>query len=175
MHQLLLVTTRADQYKSTEDAREKVFAQLENDQSFCGTGGRFGGPIADWFVIGGRWSGELVKPESYTDDVKKIYNIDDDFISESEINKQKKALEKYWTSFGNKLPEPLFRDPYIEYGYDDDCLLITPDIYQRFLLDYVGQSEAYTLGNCTFIDLEYDAVSPQFIGKKYLIVVDYHN
>ena len=61
MHYRLFVTLDAKGHKilNSEDARNKVYGMLHNDDSFCGEGGRFGSPVCDWFVIGGRWSGEL--------------------------------------------------------------------------------------------------------------------
>ncbi len=59
MHSRLLVTCNKDHAGTSQEAREYVYDALLNDSSFVGDGGRFGAPVADWFVIGGRWSGEL--------------------------------------------------------------------------------------------------------------------
>ena len=61
MHYQMLVTTSRPDSATSEDARCTVYDALLNDDSFCGTGGRFGSPLCDWFVIGGRWSGLLAK------------------------------------------------------------------------------------------------------------------
>jgi len=53
MHHLMLVTLSLDNGGSDE-ARHSAYSQLMDDNSFCGDGGRFGSPLADWFVIGGR-------------------------------------------------------------------------------------------------------------------------
>src|SRR5436190_221320 len=61
MHFRMLVTTSLPLDSTSDDARREVYSQLMADESFCGSGGRFGSPIADWFVIGGRWSGLLAE------------------------------------------------------------------------------------------------------------------
>ena len=54
MHFRMLVTISREGIKTSEEARNAVHNKLLEDQSFCGDGGRFGSPVADWFVIGGR-------------------------------------------------------------------------------------------------------------------------
>ena len=61
MHYRLLVTLEASADADSADVRDSVHDQLLNDDSFCGEGGRFGSPLCDWFVIGGRWSGMLAE------------------------------------------------------------------------------------------------------------------
>ena len=57
MHHLMLVTLSLPDGGNSEDARDSAYDLLTEDDSFCGEGGRFGCPLADWFVLGGRWSG----------------------------------------------------------------------------------------------------------------------
>ena len=59
MHSRLLVTLDAPADAGSQHVREDAFNRLMDDDSFCGEGGRFGHPLCDWFVIGGRWSGLL--------------------------------------------------------------------------------------------------------------------
>jgi len=56
---------------------------------------------------------------------------------------------------------PIQRDTYQHTGYEDDAMLLTQELYDALLEHYA--------------DLEYDDVSPAMIGKKWLVVVDYHN
>ena len=58
MHYRVLVTFEKEAAKTSQEAREYAFWTLMEDTSFIG-GGRFGSAWCDWFVIGGRWSGEL--------------------------------------------------------------------------------------------------------------------
>jgi hypothetical protein len=57
MHYRFLVTFNKDEAETSEDARSYVTDYL-HEHGFAGEG-RWGGGLADWFVIGGRWSGEL--------------------------------------------------------------------------------------------------------------------
>ena len=61
MHYRMLVTTSLPEGATSDDARFTVHDALLCDDSFCGAGGRFGSPLCDWFVIGGRWSGLLAE------------------------------------------------------------------------------------------------------------------
>src|SRR5205823_12102965 len=56
-HYRFLVTFDCERAASSDEAREHVYDTLMHE-GFCGEG-RWGGGLADWFVIGGRWSGEL--------------------------------------------------------------------------------------------------------------------
>ena len=55
MHHLMLITIGMSADATSEDTRCRTFSRLIDDDSFCGEGGRFGSPLCDWFVIGGRW------------------------------------------------------------------------------------------------------------------------
>ena len=57
MHNRLLITFEAPAEADSAYVRDDAYDRLMNDYSFCGEGGRFGSPLCDWFVIGGRWSG----------------------------------------------------------------------------------------------------------------------
>src|SRR5260221_141974 len=59
MHHLILVTLSLNNRGNSEEARDSAYSHLMDDDSFCGEGGRFGSPLCEWFVLGGRWSGLL--------------------------------------------------------------------------------------------------------------------
>lgn len=130
-HQLLLVTLTPMGNTSAE-VREQVASILANDPSFVGGGVPDGGyffasPVADYFLIGGAWSGHLIGEE----------------------------FERSWD---------------LDSGRDCDAMLVTPELYEKHLKEFEGESSYDT----EFVDLDYEAVSPDFIGRKFLIVVDYH-
>ena len=54
MHHLMLITLAVTAGATSLDARISAHSKLIDDDSFCGEGGRFGSPLSDWFVIGGR-------------------------------------------------------------------------------------------------------------------------
>jgi hypothetical protein len=142
MHYLLFVTVSMPDSATSEDARSRVYSLLSEDQSFCGPGGRFSGPLCDGFVIGGRWSGMAILGLPYQD-----------------------ALEQ-------ECPEPTKS----HYGADDDAMLVDQVIYDHFLKPHAGLAQNIGDHRSTdFADLDGDEVDESFIGRKWLVVVDYHN
>ena len=62
MHTRLLITSPAAYAASSAEARRYVYNVLANAPASMGDGDRFGnGPVCDWFVIGGCFSGSLVQ------------------------------------------------------------------------------------------------------------------
>ena len=160
MHYLMLVTTALPDGATSENARWTVHDALLHDGSFCGDGGRFGSPLCDWFVIGGRWSGLLRK--TLLGDAYKA-------ASSQLVDQGIDALDQLWQRFGGTGKHPHNRDGYDYYGCDDDAMLVNQALYDHFLAEDPGKY-------CeTFADLDDDPVDASFIGRKWLVVVDYHN
>jgi len=65
---------------------------------------------------------------------------------------------------------PYDRDNYEHYGYEDDAMLLTQELYDALLKEYEGTEDSEY-----HADLEYDPIAPSMVGKKWLVVVDYHN
>jgi hypothetical protein len=65
---------------------------------------------------------------------------------------------------------PVNRDLYEELGYEDDAVILTDSLYDALLKPFEGKvdSDAHA-------DLDFEEVSPAMIGKKWIVVVDYHN
>lgn len=187
MHNLLLVTCNKEHAETSQEAREHVYNELPNDSSFAGEGGHFGAPVSDWFVIGGRWSGELSRA-TWAKDVQKLIDelekkeeitIWGAFYGNSEkAEKQKRLIKEVEALYQKSLPPEYrdkglvyVRDTYGSYGYEDDAMQVSPDLYDLFLKPYEGvdQSEG------EYVDLDYDTVSGDFIQTKWLVVVDYHS
>ena len=61
------------------------------------------------------------------------------------------------------------RESFRELGYEDDAMIVDTEIYHGLLKEYEGaaQSDFHA-------DYEYDEVSSDVIGKKWVVVVDYH-
>lgn len=182
MHHLLLVTKSADGFKSAEECKSSVKNELEQDSSFVNEDdGRFHGPICDWFVMGGRWSGHLQKIDGYDyykSAMKLLGKKDGEYIHMSEIadKDNQEMFQKVWEAHGKKGLHPLIRNTYEDNGYDDDCMLVTQEIYDKLLKQYEGENVHYDeYQDPYFVDMDWEDVSPEFIGKKYICVVDYHN
>lgn len=129
MHNRLLVTTH--RARTSTEARWRVYNGLRDGGFLVDQNKRWSGGIADYFLIGGRFTGVL-----------------------AEIGPH----------------ERLARDHGAKLGYEDDALLLTDDLYDEFLEQYEEWSKADT----EYVDLEYEELDRSFIGRKWLVIVDYH-
>ena len=60
-------------------------------------------------------------------------------------------------------------------GNEEDAQLVTAELYERHLKPFEGAYEEYDEDGIGFVDVNNDEVNPDFIGRKWLVVVDYHN
>jgi hypothetical protein len=183
MHFRFLVTCNRDWADTSAKAREHVLDTLQ-EEGFCGQG-RWGGGLADWFVIGGRWSGALsfatwakdlrerFSAAEATHDVQvRGCHYGDLMAHKRPVQEQlAKQFQQMWDAAAPKayVGIPYNRDNYQREGYADDAMLLTQELYDALLKEYEGQEESEY-----HADLEYEAVSPEMVGKKWLVVVDYH-
>ena len=171
MHYRSFITFNKEIAENSQQAREYVTNYLE-DEGFC-SDGFFSNGVADWFVIGGRWSGELQGIE-IIDDVRKLLKIKkDDYISSKDLENEdnKIKINKIWKDKGGKGENPYYRDNYNSIGYEDDAMIVTKEIYDKALKEF----EKIETDGEHFWDLDYEEVSKEFIGNKWIVVVDYHN
>ena len=159
MHYLMFVTLTRLPGETSLDARRRVQNLLLEDDSFCGEGGRFGSPLCDWFVIGGRWSGKLqmaLLGDAYQTAINQL------------LDQHRDALNQLWHLFGGTGEHPHHRSD-DDLGFDDDAMIVNQALYDRFL---AGDPSRYCE---TFADLDDESVDETFLGRKWLVVVDYHN
>lgn len=179
MHFLMLVTTSLPDGATSEQARWTVADALLNDDSFCGSGGRFGSPLCDWFVIGGRWTGILAQTmigERYqTSLTTRFPALLDDWQPELLVEQHGAELDALWAACGGTAASPYTRTSYQELGYEDDAMLLTKQLYERYLAKYQGCELVKDAGHCEYIDLDGEPLAPDFCGEKWLVVVDYHS
>jgi hypothetical protein len=181
MHHLMLVTLSRVDAGTSEEARRSAYLLLINDASFVGEGGRFGCPLADWFVLGGRWSGilrEAMLGQPYKDALAQEFpEFAKGYYPSSLPEQHKTGLDRLWQRFGGTGSSPLTRSGYEELGADDDAMLVDQFLYDQFLKPHAGTDRM--IGNeypaADFADLDGDEVDESFIGRKWLVVVDYHN
>jgi hypothetical protein len=176
MHHRLLITLAMSDGAASLDARISTRTKLLEDESFCGEGGRFGAPLCDWFVIGGRWSGKL-REELLGQDYQEAFRRDfpdftNGWFATSLIEKHRAGLDQLWLRFGGCGSHPITRSGYDELGEEDDATLIDATVYEHFLKQYHGFDIA---DDPHFADLDSDPVDDWFIGRKWLVVIDYHN
>ena len=180
MHYLMLITLAMEPGETSQNARDRAFFRLQGDPSFCGDGGRFGSPLCDWFVIGGRWSGYLRKTlmtfmgAPYRAALEERFPKLAGWYSDSDVAPHRAALDALWREFGGDGPSPYNRNAYAEFGFDDDALAVDRAIYDAFLERYRGKADCDD-GSGRFSDLDDDPVDESFIDRKWIIVVDYHN
>jgi hypothetical protein len=175
MHYRMLVTISLPDGTTSEKARKAVYSALMNDHSFCGEGGRFGSPLCDWYVIGGRWSGllaEITLGDAYKNEVRgRFPELAGQWYYPSVIERHAAELDALWQAHGGAGPSPYTRSGYEELGYDDDALLLTDQLYDALLIEHEGAS----VNRPDYADLNNEELERSFIGRKWLVVVDYHN
>src|SRR5215211_5747906 len=171
MHFRFLVTCELDAAETSEAAREYVLDTLL-EEGFCGEG-RWGGGLCDWFVIGGRWSGELSRftwAQAITAQMNALereqgVQVWGAFYGSAEKERiQQELTARFQSLWDMHAPDeyrgiPIQRDTYQETGYEDDAMLLTQELYDALLKEYEGKEEFEH-----HADLEYDEVSPAMIG-----------
>jgi len=152
MHAKLLVLVQAE---SSEDAREQARFRLEQE-GFVGEG-RFSSSPADWFVVGGRWSGSLAWPENmgaYWDEVR-----DRNLLW---VGREQEAAELFHEMFPSyDRLAPIERDVYKLSGYDDDA-----QPFSLALIEGLEEDGDLYTGNC-FVTLD----DPY----NWVVVIDFHS
>ena len=190
MHYRLYVTFDKEHAKTPREALTYVHNELSSDNSFVGDGGRFSSPICDWFVVGGRWSGDLaiklVGEKKYWDTIEKAVPKKNNFgWSTQDIKDNSDKLQKAWKKLGGKDICPMARDSYRHEGYhDDDAMILTKELYKAILKQYEGKYEGKVhkeyedthWDELYYVDLDDNMkVGKDMVGKKWIVVVDYHS
>ena len=91
------------------------------------------------------------------------------------VDERRDALNRLWRQFGGRGDNPVTRSNYDELGCDDDAMLVDQALYGHFLKPLAGKSTCLDESPQRFADLDDEPVDETFIGRKWLIVVDYHN
>jgi hypothetical protein len=190
MHYRMLVAFSKEMAETSEEARSYVFETLIADSSFIG-GGRFGAAYCDWFVVGGRWSGELSRAtwardvQQQIDDLEKEAGIQvwGTHYGDEETRRRWEDLSaRIEALYAQAVPEEyrgkglvFARDAYKDHGYEDDAMIVTEALYEAFLKKYEGEDLVMDITGGAFVDLDYDPVNRDFIGHKWLVVIDAHS
>ncbi len=177
MHYRLFVTFTHDHASNSEQARHYAYDTLLAE-GFTESDGLFNEAPSDWFVIGGRWSGELLTGNNtaFYDKSKELIGESDQFISQDGTKAHAKELNQYWAELGGQDEHPWLRDNYDHWGYEDDAQILTPETYE-LIRKYEGDwtHEEGEWSHLVYVDLDQDELNNEFIGKKWIVVVDYHN
>ena len=182
MHVRFLVTLDNEFVENSQAARSLASSYLLNN-GFVHNDMRWSNGIADSFVIGGRWSGELSRHSWAKSLAEKMDEIEQKhditvcgaFYSDKSRQKtQRKLAEQFQHMWDSEAPQeyigiPVQRDSYEEDGYEDDAMLLTKELYDNLLKEYEGTVESEY-----HADLDNEEISRDMIGKKWIVVVDYH-
>ena len=121
-----------------------IVSDTLTEEGFANQDGRWNYGPADWFLVGGRWSGELAKIEAglswkdlvnhlescLTEEEKK--NHDDRFINSEHLKAHKKELDIWWQKkTKSKSLHPWSRSSY-NGGYSDDSIRLNQKLYDYF-------------------------------------------
>jgi len=183
VHARLIVLLDRKEGETSSDARERANSRLMSE-SFTGEGGLFASPPSDWFVIGGRWSGQLTELKLDQDQWKAFRVEYEDrrlgWISKKNPEEKQKAraqklFRQFFPEFKGELP--VNRDPYETLGFEDDAQVLDEVLYEFLegLEDYAQDGSLYE-GGC-FVDLDDPraGLDLAIIGKKWCVVIDFHS
>ncbi len=187
MHAILYVLCPKAGLTDSKSARGHVFHWL-SDNGFTENSGLFQRYYADWFVIGGRWSGELTanqldqeKIKALNEEFEKKYGfwINKDITEEIRQAQYSQLLKQYFPDYQG-MPWA-FRDSYQETGYEDDAQIVNQLVYDRIikehLLDQISQERLWDGGAVITTDMADKELINQpesFVEKYWIVVVDFH-
>lgn len=184
MHYRFFVLFDKSKATTSLEAREWVKDTLENAPGFLQADGEynFSPSFADWFVIGGRWSGELTEAHLDQEKLKAFHQEFDnkklgwinnsDKKEASQKSKTKKLFKKYFPEFTGEIP--IYRDTYISLGNPDDAMIVDKKIYENILKQYEGEYKPPGEDE-GIVNLDGDEILPETtVGLKWIVVVDYH-
>ena len=184
MHYPLYVIVKNDTFgvKTSGEARQLVAEYLTNS-GFVENDGEFDGGICDWFVIGGRWSGELTI-ETFTDEQKEIYEkLVKDFGEKygwstgGEERVTEETRRKQWMEMQEEVfPEietPLrWRNTYDELGQEDDAMFITREVWNKVIAPKEKMWGSLDGGGVYALQGGY--IGEHLIDNAWVVIIDYH-
>lgn len=178
MHFVLYVMTDKANAKTSMKARSYVYDWLERE-GFASEGTRFSSGICDWYVIGGRWSGEFTKKsldDSKIQAFEKEFEKKHGFWTNGKISKtdrleqSKKLFSKYFPDFDGVIP--YWRDDYASHGAEDDAVIVDEDIYKKIVKN--GRAGDISDGGAVIDTDDYCGEKKDIVGKKWIVVIDFH-
>lgn len=187
MHHLLIVLTdafekrkrkRIVRFKNSLEVRRETLSTLQ-EQGFSAQEKFCSGP-ADWFVIGGRWSGELTKVflnpllwkvclEAIQEENSLIHD------TEEERKRADKIFKKYFPK--NLRLIPLFRDSYKPLGFEDDAMIVDKNLWKKLIKDMLKEcNDDYYKDSLIYLEDSVSSLNEKdVVDKMYAVVIDYHN
>jgi hypothetical protein len=180
MHYLYFVKVQKDEATSAREAINRAQSILDEEDFVAGEG-YWGGGKCDWYVMGGRWSGELsglsIEGDFYEEVLKFVRSKEGNrkdfgWVSVSDCKKYADEIQKLWLALGGKNANPYARDCYKRDGLEDDAVILSPEIIAAVKEKWRDEVEYYD--SDSFEEKNLSALSNEDIGH-WLVAVDYHN
>jgi hypothetical protein len=111
---------------------EEAIAEVQNELNsnrFAGDSGFFGESKCDWYVVGGRWSGQLQQAHLGIDFYAEVKKSMPAAQSASQSDARAQDL---WEELGGKGNIPFGRDQYAQSGATDDAAPLTAEMLKSF-------------------------------------------
>ncbi len=187
MHYLYFVKLNKE-IKNKEEAIKEAVSHLDNNNFASSENGFFVVTKADWYVVGGRWSGEfsriLTPKEKIRQGNKAILPLipkklqkekdilDYLYINEMKLGENKEVLMKKVDDEYKKVTGFVyFRDTYKAFGYEDDAIKITSELIKKLKSKYYKKVEIFDADN--YQEIKCKDLTKDNIGE-WLVVIDYH-
>lgn len=176
-----------DGLETSEEARDEAERYLVSNHFVSDEGGRWNNAPSDWFVIGGRWSGELTvahldptKWEKYCKAVKKkLLRATGPGHMEKEQENRKRATAMFHKRFPDMVgvESPYTRDGYATSGYEDDAMILDDAVWEKLIKPGLGvdlHKGGAVVHAGDFEGMEEDIVKEDVVGKCWVCTVDFH-
>ena len=182
------VSGKVKRFKNKKEVAEEVTGSLEN-QGFVFQE-RFAQGPADWFEIGGRWTGELTAIQlnllllkSFSE---KLNEINFPFGGKQEATKSWKRIEKIFYGYFPKFKGmiPFGREIYsrrlgkfAREFWEDDVQIVNKKLWNRLIKKGIaGSTDDFTEDQILNLeDTTSNLKEKDVVDKMYAVVVDYHN
>jgi len=191
MHALLNVLVETDECETSEEARDYVDSWLV-ENGFSGEGSMFSCPPADWFVIGGRWSGEnlekLLNKIKYDGWQKRIekrlpaaLGPDHQKIEDRNNKLARRHFKMVFPGYLSKNDgAPGYRDGYASDGCEDDAMVVNERLWDKLIEPGLAIHDFHEGGSVIQIP---DGPEPKWndfkkadiVGKYWNVIVDFHS
>lgn len=164
MHSLYFAILGRRHAKSSKQARYYASQRLRELGFVDNEDHLFGSGKCDWFVIGGRWSGELqiIQLGGW----KEFYRL----RSTGNAKDTPQDIQNTWGKMGGKYNCPISRDRYNKLGYSDDAIVLT---MKRVELLKNTRSDVQYVDFDHGCEREMLDLSSEDVGR-WCVVIDYH-
>lgn len=193
MHQVYFVLVPHKNGLTPQRAIQEAESFLE-ENNFSGEGGLYSTPKADWYEVGGRWSGLLTEIQDwykpYAEKIDKLLKTDyaqiesgvkgvfyGDKAKEALKEKAAKHFEQIWKKMRPKnypkVSSPISRHAQMSLGFsDDDAMRLTPELIDKLQSKEWGDVEAVKTDES--VEDYISGMDAEELLKYWVVIIDYH-